>query len=236
MKNNRKELVFLRTYALLTAIGLIAFVTYAFNHTQSTKFKTIDVERINVVEKNGDLKLVISNSEQQHNGIINGKPLPERQRPAGMIFFNSKGDECGGLIYDAMDQEAGLILSVDQYREDQIMQLQYYEKPDLKKRKYGLQLWDYPKENSYDARMEALKALNKLQTKKERNTAYKKMQKDSLMSNERMFVGKKLNNDYGMFINDDSGKPRIKIYIDKNNQPKIEFLNEEGNVITTQKS
>lgn len=230
--NNRKELVFLRTYAFLTVLALIAFAIYAFNYSQTTKFNTIDVERINVVEKNGDLKMVISNSESQHSGIINGKPLPQRQRPAGMIFFNSKGDECGGLIYDAMDQEAGLILSVDQFKDDQIMQLQYYEKPEQKKRKYGLQLWDFPKENTWDARMEGLKKIKNMKSQKEKSAAYKQMDADSLFSRERLFVGKRLNNDFGMFINDDSGKPRIKIYIDKNNTPKLEFLDDKGKVLS----
>jgi len=232
MKNNRKELTFLRAYALFTAIGFLALVSYAFNTSNNRKFGTIDVERINVVEKNGDLKLVISNSEQQHSGVINGKALPKRQRPAGMIFFNSMGDECGGLIYDAMDKEAGLVLSVDKYGDDQVMQLQYSENPELKKRKYGLQLWDYPKEDTFNARMTRFNEINKLKTTKEKQQAYLKMQKDSLLSNERMFVGKKINNELGVFINDNTGKPRIKIYIDKNNKPKMEFFDEEGKLIT----
>lgn len=231
MKNKGKELAFLRAYALFTAIGVIATVFYAFNSSDNRKFSTIDVERINIVEKNGDLKLVISNSEKQHSGIINNKPIPKRQRPAGMIFFNSKGDECGGLIYDAFDKEAGLVLSVDQYKDDQIMQLQYTENPEIKKRKYGLQLWDYPKENSYNARMDALTEISKMKSKDERKQAYSKMQKDSLLSNERLFVGKRLNNDFGLFINDDTGKPRIRIFIDKENKPKMEFLNEQGDLI-----
>ena len=51
------------------------------------------------------------------------------------------------------------------------------------------------------------------------------------LSNERLFVGKRMNNEFGVFINDDTGKPRIKLYIDQNNNPKMEFLNEEGKVI-----
>jgi len=231
MTNNRKELTFLRAYALFTVIGIFAFVTFAFKSNQNKKFKTIDVERINIVEKNGDLKLVISNSEMQHPGQINGKPLPNRQRPAGMIFFNSFGDECGGLIYDAFDKEAGLILSVDKFKDDQIMQLQYMENPEIKKRKYGLQLWDFPKDGTFDARMESFAKIEKMMSKEEKTNAYKKMKQDSLLSNERLFVGKRMNNEFGVFINDDTGKPRIKLYIDQNNNPKMEFLNEEGKVI-----
>jgi len=233
MTNNRKELTFLRAYALFTVIGIFAFVTFAFKSSQNKKFKTIDVERINIVEKNGDLKLVISNSEMQHSGQINGKPLPERKRPAGMIFFNSFGDECGGLIYDAYDKEAGLVLSVDKFKDDQIMQLQYMENPELRKRKYGLQLWDFPKEDTFDARMEGYKKIGQMESKEEKNAAYKQMQKDSLLSNERLFVGKRMNNEFGVFINDDTGNARIKLYIDKDNNPKMEFLNEEGEVIAS---
>ncbi len=40
-----------------------------------------------------------------------------------------------------------------------------------------------------------------------------------------------MNEDVGMFINDNKGNPRIKIYIDRDNNPKIELLNEEGNII-----
>jgi len=46
-----------------------------------------------------------------------------------------------------------------------------------------------------------------------------------------MFVGKKMNKDVGLFINDNKGKPRIKMYIDSDNNPKIELLDEEGNVL-----
>jgi hypothetical protein len=39
-----------------------------------------------------------------------------------------------------------------------------------------------------------------------------------------------MNNEVGLFINDNTGNPRIKIYIDSDNNPRIELLNEEGKV------
>lgn len=62
------------------------------------------------------------------------------------LFFNSSGDECGGLVYDGNEKDAGMVLSVDKFRDDQIMQLQYMENTKNYDRKYGLQIWDYPKE------------------------------------------------------------------------------------------
>jgi len=128
-------------------------------------------------------------------------------------------------------KEAGLVLSVDKFRDDQVMQLQYSEDTGNKDRSYGLKLWDYPKEDCYDERSKAVKEYRKLQDKKERNKAYLKMKKEGLIPEDIMFVGKKRNKDVGVFINDNNGKPRIRIYIDKDNNPKIEILNEEGKIM-----
>lgn len=227
----QKDITFLKVYSGLLTIGFLVIVFYVMNQAKEKSFKEINVERINIVESNGDLKLVISNSKRQHQGIIYGKPLPKRERQAGLIFFNSVGDECGGLVYDGNDKEAGLVLSVDKYRDDQVMQLRYVENTEKDARTYGLQFWEYPIEDSYDKRNKTFNELQKIEDDKEKRTAYLKMKKDGLLPEDRMFVGKKMNKDVGIFINDNKGRPRIKIYIDQDNNPKIELLNEEGKTI-----
>lgn len=218
-------------YSGLLTVALLGTIFYVVSQSREKSFKEITAERINIVESNGDLKLVISNSERQHQGIVNGKLLPKRERQAGLIFFNSIGDECGGLVYDGNDKEAGLVLSVDKFRDDQVMQLQYMENTENNTRKYGMQFWDYPKEDGYDERTKAFEDYQRIKDNKEKTAAYHKMKQEGLLPEDRMFVGKKMNEDVGLFINDNNGKPRIKIYIDRENNPKIELLNEEGNVI-----
>ena len=215
----------------MSQIGYFLIVQVKEKNFKEINVERINVERINVVESNGDLKLVISNSKRQHQGIVNGKLLPKRERQAGMIFFNSVGDECGGLVYDGNEKDAGLVLSVDKFREDQVMQLQYIEDTKNKDRSYGLKFWDYPKEDGYDERNKAVKEFRKLEDKKERTKAYIKMKNKGILPEDRMFVGKKMNKDVGVFINDKKGNPRIRIYIDKDNNPKIEILNEEGKIM-----
>jgi len=221
---------FLKIYSGFLTIVLLVIVLFLINQPRGKSFKEISVERINVVESNGDLKLVISNSERQHSGFINGKALPKRSRKAGLIFFNSAGDECGGLIYDGNDEQAGLVLSVDKYRDDQIMQLRYVENTKNDARTYGLQFWEYPKEDAFDERSKALEEWQKIEDAKEKKEALLKMKDKGFLPEDRMFVGKKMNNEVGLFINDNTGRPRIKIYIDSDNNPKIELLNEEGKV------
>lgn len=226
-----KELKFLKIYCIILTLA-IAFLLYKNIYTPDLeKFKEIDVERINIKEKNGDLKLVISNNEMQDMGSVNGQKLPKRERAAGLIFFNSDGDECGGLIYDGNSEEAVLVLSVDKYQDDQVMQLQYMEDTKNDQRKYGLQLWEYGAEDGFSRRMELFEKYKSTEDQEEKKIIIKKLQDEGLLMQDRLFVGKKMTNEFGLFINDSNGKPRIKIYVDKNNNAKLEFLDEEGNVI-----
>ena len=227
----RRELRFLKRVTGILTLVLLGLGLYLVLGRRAPRFGEITVERINVVEKNGDLKLVLSNSSRQHSGVIGGKALPERERQAGLIFFNSVGDECGGLVYDGNDREAGLVLSVDKYRDDQIMQLRYVEDNQRKARTYGLQLWDYPKENAYAERSRAFEALGDQKTPQERQQAVMNMKKEGLLPEDRLFLGQKMNRDLGLFINDRLGRPRIRLYVDAENQARIELLDEQGRVV-----
>jgi hypothetical protein len=77
--------------------------------------------------------------------MMGGKVMSSRNRPAGMIFFNNDGDENGGLVYQGDKTGAGMAYSFDQYKNDQVMQLQYNQSNDGKgkpmARSYGLKLW-----------------------------------------------------------------------------------------------
>lgn len=40
-----------------------------------------------------------------------------------------------------------------------------------------------------------------------------------------------MSNEFGLFINDSNETPRLKIYVDKENTPKIELLDENGSTL-----
>ncbi len=96
-----REVRFLKIYTVVaTLFGAVFFLSAFALQNKKQKFEEIDVERINIVEKNGKLDMVISNQERQHPGIVNGKIIERKgPRPPGMIFFNHLGDEMGGLIF-----------------------------------------------------------------------------------------------------------------------------------------
>jgi hypothetical protein len=234
-----KQVKFLKVYAGALTVVCILMFSVAFKQINANPhFKQIDVERINIVERSGKLKMVISNHESQDPGSMDGKSLGQRDRPAGIIFFNSDGDECGGLIYDGNKDGAGMVYSVDQYKNDQIMQLQYNQEPGKDKkimRTYGLKMWDRPDDFTLGKLMHYDDSLKKLNNEQNYTAEIKKLQAKGLLGNERLFLGKTSKNETGLFIRDDKGRPRIKIYLNNNNEPILQALDEDGNPVAFSK-
>lgn len=228
-----REVRILKIYAAVITILCLMFFFLAFkNQASSERFKEIDVERINIIEKDGTLKMVISNKERQHPGLVNHKEMKAREREAGLIFFNSMGDECGGLVYDGNDNGSGMVYSVDQRNTDQIMQLQYSESAgNDKKRAYGLKLWDRPDNFPLEDLIKAGDSIKKLNNPEASKKAFAQLQESGKLGSERFFAGKMANGDVGVFIRDTNGKVRLKVYVDKNNQTHIENLDENGKLV-----
>jgi len=125
-----KEVRCLKIYAAMATLiyAVCLFSAFALQGKKQ-KFEEIDVERITIVERDGKLKMVISNSERQHPGIVDGKIIPrEGGRSAGMIFFNDRGDEIGGLTFSG-DTGPGQFgsLTFDKFRGDQTIAFQHLE-------------------------------------------------------------------------------------------------------------
>jgi hypothetical protein len=191
----------------------------------------ITARRINIVEPDGRLALVISDHARQHPGAMNGKDLPARDRPAGMIFFNEEGDECGGVVYDGTKKEASFTLSADQYKNDQIMQLSYQQDSDKSlTRSYGFRLWDRSDRFTLQNELNYFDSVDKLHDTAAVNAAVKDLQARGLLGVERLFLGRTREGQTGLFLRDDKGIPRLRIYIDKQNRPLIETLDEKGEV------
>ncbi|MBV8252090.1 MAG: hypothetical protein JO154_05735 [Chitinophaga sp.] len=80
MEKLTREVCFLKIYTLILSPLLLVFLFMGFRSDfGKQRFEEIVVERINVVEKDGTLKMVISNGERQHSGLVEGKMLPTRK-------------------------------------------------------------------------------------------------------------------------------------------------------------
>ncbi|WP_353892790.1 hypothetical protein PRVXH_002164 [Proteinivorax hydrogeniformans] len=70
---------------------------------ESKKFTNIDLERLNIVEKDGTVKMSLFNSKNMPSAIFEGEDILPGHRQddnnAGIMFYNGNGTECGGLIF-----------------------------------------------------------------------------------------------------------------------------------------
>src|SRR5262245_6238639 len=99
MDTRDRDIRFLKRYAVgTTTVILVMAITAFVQQPQKQKFTEIDVERINIVEPDGNLRMVIANRPRSIGPIYKGKPFgyPGGTRP-GIIFFNDEGTENGGL-------------------------------------------------------------------------------------------------------------------------------------------
>ncbi|HEX4268992.1 MAG TPA: hypothetical protein VHY36_13980 [Steroidobacteraceae bacterium] len=118
------------------AVSTLAFVVIAVSGfavaRQKASFGTVDVQRINVVEPDGTLRMVISDRARFPGAIIHGKEYPFDRHTAGMLFFNDEGTENGGLIFGGQKNKDGTVssyghLSFDRYEQDQELNLEYLQ-------------------------------------------------------------------------------------------------------------
>jgi len=191
-------------WLVLGVVGLAAFAP----RDGKQKFREIDVERINVVERDGQVKMVISNRERfpDPGNVVTGK-FQKRAglKSPGITFYNEKGDECGGLIYGSKEEAdgkyvAGSLLALDKYNGDQVMGMQYEEAGS--KRVVGLHVWDQP-----DA--------------------------EQAKASQRVFIGRSMDRSAGMTLSDANGRVRIRMVVAPGGEAKLEFLDEAGKVLQT---
>lgn len=227
MKNKN---FFLKLYAITLTFILGCFILSGFNSKSENE---ITVERINIVEPDGKLVMVISNSAKQHPGMFDGVLMEAREREPGMIFFNEEQDEVGGLIYAGNKEDgAGMVLSFDQYKNDQVMQVQYL-RDKTGYQQYGLNFWDRSEKLTIPRLLSLLDSLeaNGITNREEMNAAFLKATDGNPPAAERMFAGKNFEGQTGIFIKDDHGRNRINIFVDENNNPHFQILDEEGKMV-----
>lgn len=227
-----RDVRFLKAYSIVITllIGAIAFSAIG-EASQKNKFEEIDVERINIIEKDGKLKMVISNSERQHPGVIDGRTL-SRTRPAGMLFFNEKGDECGGLSFNGDQKDgnasAGALLAFDRFRQDQTVAIQYGESNGVYSA--GLRVWDRP-DTSLGEVVDKLQAIQKMADGPEKNQAMQQLRATSgAGAAQRVFVGKTRERAAALMLYDAQGRARTRLMVDAEGAARLEFLDEKGAV------
>jgi hypothetical protein len=234
-----RDVRFLKRYAVVSTTIFAALLLAAFQQSKKTKFDEIDVERINVVEPDGKLRLVISNRPRSIGPIYKGEPFGYAGggRP-GLIFFNDEGTENGGLTFTGSRQPNGtfassLGMSFDQFDQDQVVTLRYDDNNG--NRRLGLAFLDRADVNIYEL-------------VKKRDTIMARPAgpaRDSALANlmaprngvplaaQRVYIGRDRAKSALLTLADPLGKVRVRLAVDSLGAARMEFLDADGKVTHT---
>lgn len=239
-KQIRRELRILRIHALVTTPIILVLALAAFSQgaqsTQKQKITELDVERINVVEPDGNYRMVISNRVRSIGPIYKGKPFgyPGGTRP-GIIFFNDEGTENGGLTFQGRTGpdgrfQAGHHLSFDQFNQDQVVVLNYADNNG--RRQMGLTFGDRADVDIHDLVMQR-DSIQQLPDGAAKTEAMQKLmgpRNGVPLYATRVYVGRDVNKNAVLNLADRAGKTRARMLVDSLGAARLEFLDAEGRV------
>jgi hypothetical protein len=212
----------------------------AFRQAQKARFTEIDVERINVVEKDGKLRLTISNAERLPQPIIGGKSYPLRggtgAGSGGMIFFNDEGNENGGLVYAGHKTPTGYRanghLTFDQFDQDETVSFSYSDVNGRARAGFTIaDRSDIPIKIFADSAM----AVQALPDGPEKTRRLQQLRDSPVgeagKSTVRVFVGKTPDRSSVLLLADPEGRARIRLTVDSTGVPAMDFLDEAGRTV-----
>lgn len=223
---------------IVGSVALMAFHRPAQDDVQKGRFTEIDAERINIIEPDGRLGLVLANQGRLPDVIIDGVEHDtgrKGSRGPGMLFFNHKGDESGGLTYSTRETEGGAYrasagMSFDQYGTDQVVTISYADNNGV--RRSGLTVVDRPVHPNISEILQMQRAIAEARgDERERlSREMREAQRQGRFGAPRVFLG----SDDGsamLRLQDTFGRDRVMIVVDSDNVARLEFLDENGNTL-----
>jgi hypothetical protein len=211
---------------VVTGVLLIVLLSGSRASPRKASFDQIDVKRINVVEPDGTIRLVISDKSQFPGLIVKGKEYAHDRQTAGMLFFNDEGTENGGLIFGGSKDKTGKVqswghLSFDQYMGDQVAVLAAEEEDG--KRQAGIRFVDEP-----DIPMSEITAALMLPPAQREARLGQLFSKDK--PEQRAYLGRRSDRSAALQLKDPQGRDRVVMAVSADGNPSLEFLDEQGKV------
>lgn len=199
-----------------------------------SKLDELTVGRLNVVEPDGTPRMIIASRARFPGSPIKGKEVarPDRRDLAGILFVNDEGTENGGLVQNGqLDKDgkvvAGLSLTFDRFRQDQMVQLRLDENGG--NTSAGLVINDQPsyQQISIDeiARMIQLPPA-------ERDAELKRHRALGHFGHSRGYFGTR-DGSAELALKDPQGRPRLVLSVSPQGEASIALLDEDGRTVRT---
>ncbi len=232
----RSELIRLRIAIAVLALGLLGSLFWIWQANPSQP-RVLSVERLDIVEPDGELAMVLSSSAHAPLPVIDGHSIAsaeERDSPA-LIFYDGKGDEVGGILMSNEEFEggyrAGRHLSFDQFGQDQTLVLHHYEQDGIAST--GLRIDSRPFDLSLPEALAEM-GLEPTSTREEFMEVIDQLDQHEQArlfgSGTRAFFGSDFSENAVISLGDGQGRTRLRMAVTEDGDASLEFLDEDGQV------
>jgi hypothetical protein len=214
--------------ALTTTVLGVFTITQAISNPSKASFQEIDVQRINVREPDGTLRMVVFSKAAAPGAPWRGKEIarPDRQSSAGILFMNDEGTETGGLVFGGAKKDGKVSshghLSFDPYEQDQVIALE--QEQENGQRYATLQFNDMP-DTPIRWDLDAGTPQGKAEIER--------LAKAGAFGNSRLSIGRRSDRSSGVTLSDDKGRPRLYLNVTAEGVASIAFLDENGKPVRT---
>lgn len=163
----------------------------------------LTVERVNVVDSVGKVRVVISGPERFPNPVVAGKEYPRSIKPGGLVFYKSNGDEAGGI---------GLI--------------------DVGKQTKNFMMFDYSNSEALGLGISEVEggAYAAGITLLDRVALDADIARVGSVGKERISIGNE-NGAPRVILSDSRGQQRVRLYVDASGAGKLEIRDADGKVV-----
>src|SRR5215472_4496721 len=224
----------LAIYSVVLTLLFAMTILLGAAEIKKSNFEEITVRRINVVEPDGTLRMVLSSKADFPGIIIKGKETAHPSRhTGGILFFNDEGTENGGLTWGGAKSADGQAvssghLSFDQYNQDQDLTIDFGQRGD--KRAEAIAFLDRP-----DYSIEELISL--LQRTRDLPDAEKKAELEKFQQThpgpkQRAYFGRNDDRSVSLKLKDTEGRDRVIIQVAADGTPVLKLLDANGTVIS----
>lgn len=219
--------------ALTATLALVLFSGFDAQR-RDPHFKEVTVERINIVEPDGTLRMVISNKARTPGIYMKGREyLPGFRDTAGLIFLNDEGSETGGLSFSGSQGADGVAralghISFDGYMQDQLIAMTATQEGETRRATVVINdqpFWDITEF------LELLESIADLPPE-EQQARLEDFLASRPSGQNRMILGRGSDRTLALAMKDEQGRPRIVMSIAPDGTPTLQFLNASGEVIS----
>jgi hypothetical protein len=225
---------FLMIYSgVLTAVFAASMLSGFVSAPKQSSLQELNVQRINLVEPDGTLRMVISNQARFPGLIVKGQEYPHPRPQAGMLFYNDEGTENGGLIFAGHKDKNGKIvgsggsLTFDKYDQDQLVQLIGVHDSDG--HQAGLIVSDRPDRSVLQDLQESPKL--RAMSAAERSKLMRARNQTAYYGATRIAVQRGDDGIAKISLRDALGHPRIVLGVAGDGRSSLRFLDADGKVL-----